>query len=129
MHPEGNVYYKKTTTFTLPAITVKINVMTEDSSLTLIPEALETLVRKIDRLTGKVSTIPEEFDAMIAFIRRDDESTEAIYYLVNHTTRCVFWLDEVELSPRNIYRYYFCNTTIESKMHLRMYEIKFLVIV
>lgn len=118
IHPEGNVYHKRSTNTTTTA--VQINVMTEDSSLDLVSKALTFLEQKLVDL-GNHSAMPKEIDAFIGIVRRGDKSHESLYYLVDHNKRAVFWLDEVDLSPGNIYRHYFCNTTIESEVHLRMY--------
>lgn len=121
-HPEGNTYFKQTWPPIAPS---GICLLTEDdlhdkNTEHLINKAVELLYTKINNCRD---SLPRNyFDAYIGIIKRDKISADAVYYLVDHKKRSVFWMDDVELTRETILNYHFCNTTIESEEHLRMYQ-------
>lgn len=94
---------------------IRLHLLTED--FLLDEETMKSCNALLEVLKRKISNSKlgnqdcKEFDAYIGI---GDHSSGSLYYLVNHGTRSIFWLDEVDLNGQQLTS----GIPIQSEAHL-----------
>jgi hypothetical protein len=87
-----------------------------------VHKSVRVLKNRRTELESNGIHFPNNYDIVLDIIETEDKTTIRQYYIVNHDTRTLFWLEYRELlsgilgakEPGHISEYFFCSTPLIS---------------